>query len=92
MTAPNINQGFDLETARHLKYQAGIEQHRGGDTSQEFNGELCNEFWLECLDQLNYLAEMEKKYGYNLSLRKSLVIGLALDIERIHAKHLAEGI
>lgn len=51
--------GKFVDAARR-KFIKGVEEHRGGDFSQPFRGNLWTEFQDEMLDAHNYVAELRQ--------------------------------
>ena len=43
------------------KYRRGIDEHRGGDVTQPFAGDLFEEYAQEQLDSANYVDEMAER-------------------------------
>jgi len=53
-----------LEKACQIKYEMGRAEHRAGE-SDEFIGDPVLEFYMEMLDAINYIPEIEKR-GYKV--------------------------
>lgn len=79
---------MDFDHARAVKFKAGIDRHRNGDSTREFHGELCDEAYQECLDLYSYLEQIENSEHIDLTLRKSIVRDLANDLRKIHERHI----
>lgn len=49
---------FVFREEAERKFWQGVDEHRGGDATRPFNGDLLSEFENECLDQYNYAVEL----------------------------------
>lgn len=74
----NIDPKEAFHRACIQKYHRGIMEHRGGDHSLPFSGELFQEYRDEQLDSVNYLFDMlsqgkisEAEYDYAFNLHFS---------------------
>jgi hypothetical protein len=59
-----MDESISLEDARRIKWNWGVQEHRGGDASKPFRGNMVVELHSEALDSMSYEEGIMADFGH----------------------------